>query len=100
MELFIPLVFVVLFIVACLSLVVVYKFGMKEKSYEEALAEQRQKTQALLGIKSKPKEKKPKKLSKKVLSLYSFGFYYIQVFIYILRVNYTNQINFYCNDFG
>lgn len=66
MDFSIPLVFVGLFIVACLSLVFVYKYGMKEKSYEEALAEQRQQTHALLGSKAKPKEKKAKKPSKKV----------------------------------
>lgn len=66
MDFSIPLVFVVLFIMACLSLVVVYKYGMREKSYEEALAEQRQQTHALLGTKAKPKEKKHKKPSKKV----------------------------------
>lgn len=66
MDFYIPLIFIVVFIVACLSLVIVYKYGMKEKSYEEALAEQRQQTHALLGTKAKPKEKKPKKPSKKV----------------------------------
>lgn len=40
---------------------------MKEKSYEEALAEQRQHAQVLLGPKAKPKDKKPKKTSKKVI---------------------------------
>lgn len=66
MEFSLPLVFIGVFIVACLSLFIVYKYGMKEKSYEEALAEQRQQTQALLGVKPKPKEKKSKKTSKKV----------------------------------
>lgn len=66
MDFSIPLVFIGVFIVACLSLVFVYKYGMKEKSYEEAVAEQRQHTNALLGVKPKPKEKKPKKPSKKV----------------------------------
>lgn len=66
MDFYIPLIFIVVFIVACLSLIIVYKFGMREKSYEEALAEQRQQTHALLGAKAKPKEKKPKKPSKKV----------------------------------
>ncbi|KAG5890213.1 hypothetical protein JTB14_028755 [Gonioctena quinquepunctata] len=40
-------------------------YGIKEKSYEEALAEQRQQTNALLGVKPKPKEKKSKKAAKK-----------------------------------
>ncbi|XP_023017045.2 SMC superfamily domain-containing protein aluminum tubes isoform X2 [Leptinotarsa decemlineata] len=60
-----PLIFVVLFIVASFSLFLVYKYGIKEKSYEEALAEQRQQTNALLGVKPKPKEKKNKKAAKK-----------------------------------
>lgn len=66
MDFSIPLVFIGLFIVACLSLFFVYIFGMREKSYEEAVAEQRQQTHALLGTKAKPKEKKPKKAAKKV----------------------------------
>ncbi|KAL3288433.1 hypothetical protein HHI36_002879 [Cryptolaemus montrouzieri] len=61
----IPLIFVGVLIVASLILSLVYKFGMKSKSYEEALAEQRQNTQSLLGIKPKPKDKKTKKISKK-----------------------------------
>lgn len=73
MDFSIPLVFIGLFIVACLSLVFVYKYGMKEKSYEEAVAEQRQHTQALLGVKAKPKEKKPKKPSKKVWYIILWG---------------------------
>lgn len=50
---------IVLFIFV--SLLLVYKYGIREKSYEEALAEQRQQTNALLGIRPKPKEKKQKK---------------------------------------
>lgn len=80
MDLTIPMVFVFIFIVACLSLVFVYKYGMKEKSYEEALAEQRQQTQALLGTKPKPKEKKPKKPSKKVCKNHK----YLNFFVIIL----------------
>ncbi|XP_072388592.1 uncharacterized protein alt isoform X6 [Diabrotica undecimpunctata] len=59
------LIFIALFAVASFLLFVVYKFGIKEKSYEEALAEQRQQTNILLGTKSKPKEKKSKKANKK-----------------------------------
>lgn len=50
-------------VLACLLFF--FKFGIKEKSYEEALAEQRQQANALLGPRPKPKEKKVKK-SKKV----------------------------------
>nr|CAH7764673.1 unnamed protein product [Callosobruchus chinensis] len=60
-----PLIFVAIFLVACLSLFLVYKVGIKEKSYEEALAEQRQQSNTLLGIKPKPKDKKNKKAGKK-----------------------------------
>ncbi|KAJ8977644.1 hypothetical protein NQ317_003622 [Molorchus minor] len=60
-----PLIFIALFLLACLSLFLVYKYGIKEKSYEEALAEQRQQTNMLLGTKPKPKEKKTKSLRKK-----------------------------------
>lgn len=66
MEVSTPLIFIVLFIVASCSLFLVYKYGIKEKSYEEALAEQRQQTNVLLGVKAKPKEKKNKKATKKV----------------------------------
>lgn len=59
-----PLIVVVLFVIASVTLFFVYKFGIKEKSYEEALAEQRQQTQTLLGVVSKPK-KKSKKAAKK-----------------------------------
>lgn len=70
MDLSIPIIFVVLFVVASLSLFLVYKYGIKEKSYEEALAEQRQQTNALLGVKSKTKDKKSKKAAKKVCSIF------------------------------
>nr|CAH7768422.1 unnamed protein product [Callosobruchus chinensis] len=60
-----PLIFVAIFLIACLSLFLVYKVGIKEKSYEEALAEQRQQSNTLLGIKPKPKDKKNKKAGKK-----------------------------------
>ncbi|XP_056636446.1 kinectin-like isoform X8 [Diorhabda sublineata] len=59
------LIFIALFMVACFSLFLIYKYGIKEKSYEEAVAEQRQQTNSLLGTKSKPKEKKNKKSNKK-----------------------------------
>ncbi|CAH1116950.1 unnamed protein product [Phaedon cochleariae] len=65
MDLSTPLLFIVLFLIACFSLFLVYKYGVKQKSFEEALAEQRQQTNALLGLKPKPKEKKNKKASKK-----------------------------------
>ncbi|KAK9886644.1 hypothetical protein WA026_017565 [Henosepilachna vigintioctopunctata] len=58
-------IFIVFFLVVSLILGLVYKLGMKEKSYEEALAEQRHSSQSLLGIKQKPKEKKSKKSTKK-----------------------------------
>lgn len=61
----IPLIFLSSFVFGFLVLSFVYKFGMKEKSYEEAIAEQRHNTQSLLGIKPKPKDKKIKKLNKK-----------------------------------
>ncbi|XP_045461094.1 kinectin isoform X2 [Harmonia axyridis] len=61
----IPLIFVAFFIIASVILSLIYKFGMKEKSYEEALAEQRHNTQSLLGYKPKSKDKKIKKSSKK-----------------------------------
>ncbi|KAJ8944172.1 hypothetical protein NQ314_009534 [Rhamnusium bicolor] len=65
MDISTPLIFLSLFLLASLSLFLVYKYGIKEKSYEEALAEQRQQTNALLGVKPKPKEKKNKKAAKK-----------------------------------
>ncbi|CAG9860393.1 unnamed protein product [Phyllotreta striolata] len=60
------LIFAALFVIASFSLFLIYKFGIKEKSYEEALAEQRLQTNALLGTKSKTKDKKSKKASKKI----------------------------------
>ncbi|KAJ3648678.1 hypothetical protein Zmor_020462 [Zophobas morio] len=69
MDIQIPFIFVSLFSLASVVLIFIYKFGIKEKSYEEALAEQRQQTHILLGIKPKLKEKKSKKLSKKVQSV-------------------------------
>ncbi|KAF5308177.1 hypothetical protein FQR65_LT06357 [Abscondita terminalis] len=61
------------FIVSAGILLVISMFGMKEKSYEEALAEQRQQSNALLGIhqRSKPKDKKVKKVNKKVKEKHS-----------------------------
>lgn len=50
--------------VAVACLLIFFKFGIKEKSYEEALAEQRQFSNALLGTRPKPKEKKVKKAKK------------------------------------
>lgn len=66
MDISTPLIFIALFLLAFCSLFFVYKYGIKEKSYEEALAEQRQTTNVLLGVKPKPKEKKNKKAAKKV----------------------------------
>ncbi|CAH0551245.1 unnamed protein product [Brassicogethes aeneus] len=65
MDISTPIIFIGIFIIACVSLFLVFKFGIKEKSYEEAVAEQRQQTNALLGVRAKPKEKKSKKSSKK-----------------------------------
>ncbi|KYB26693.1 ribosome-binding protein 1 isoform X2 [Tribolium castaneum] len=73
MDFQIPFVFVSLFSLASVLLIFVYKFGIKEKSYEEALAEQRQQTQILLGVKPKLKEKKNKKTAKKVKEKLSLG---------------------------
>ncbi|XP_031337538.1 kinectin-like isoform X2 [Photinus pyralis] len=55
------------FAVSAIILLLISVFGIKEKSYEEALAEQRQQTNALLGIQHRPKskEKKVKKTTKK-----------------------------------
>ncbi|KAJ8925632.1 hypothetical protein NQ315_009477 [Exocentrus adspersus] len=66
MDFPIPFIFIALFLLACCSLFLVYKYGMKGKSYEEALAEQRKTTNTLLGARPKPKEKKSKKGSEKV----------------------------------
>lgn len=64
----------VLFLASGAVLLFVAMFGARQKSYEEALAEQRLQTQALLGIKQpKPKEKKAKKANKKVCSLLRFA---------------------------
>lgn len=64
MDIPIPLIVIFVFVLVLASLLFVYKYGIKEKSYEEALAEQRQQTNALLGARPKPKEKKPKKVKK------------------------------------
>lgn len=64
MDIPIPLIVILVFVLALASLLFVYKYGIKEKSYEEALAEQRQQTNALLGARPKPKEKKAKKVKK------------------------------------
>ncbi|KAJ8942327.1 hypothetical protein NQ318_005319 [Aromia moschata] len=66
MDLSTPSIFASIFLLACIMLFLIYKFGIKEKSYEEALAEQRQQTNVLLGTKPKPKEKKNKKASRKL----------------------------------
>ncbi|XP_044263237.1 ribosome-binding protein 1 isoform X2 [Tribolium madens] len=73
MDFQIPFVFVSLFSLASVLLIFVYKFGIKEKSYEEALAEQRQQNHILLGAKPKLKEKKNKKTSKKVKEKINLG---------------------------
>lgn len=59
---------VAIFVISGVVLLLISVFGIKEKSYEEALAEQRQQTNVLLGThnKTKPKEKKQKKTGKKV----------------------------------
>lgn len=56
------------FVVSAAILLLISMFGIKEKSYEEALAEQKKLTSGLLGTgqKPKPKEKKQKKAGKKV----------------------------------
>lgn len=56
------------FVVSAVILLLISAFGIKEKSYEEALAEQKKLTSGLLGTgqKPKPKEKKQKKAGKKV----------------------------------
>ncbi|KAF5303624.1 hypothetical protein FQA39_LY09871 [Lamprigera yunnana] len=58
---------VAVFLISAGILLFISMFGIKEKSYEEALAEQRQQANALLGVqqRSKPKEKKAKKIYKK-----------------------------------
>lgn len=66
MDLTVPLIFISVLVVALFSLSLVFKFGIKKKSYEEALAEHRKHTSALLGTKPKLKEKKIKKAAKKV----------------------------------
>ncbi|XP_060523258.1 ribosome-binding protein 1-like isoform X2 [Cylas formicarius] len=66
MDVTTPIVFGSIFVIASVSLFLVYKFGMKKKSYEEALAEQRQQTSALLAAKPKAKEKRNKKIAKKL----------------------------------
>ncbi|XP_049819717.1 ribosome-binding protein 1 isoform X2 [Aethina tumida] len=66
MDISAPIIFVGILIVIAALLILVFKFGIKEKSYEEAIAEQRQQNNPLLGVKSKPKEKKSKKTSKKL----------------------------------
>ncbi|GLV33417.1 aluminum tubes [Carabus blaptoides fortunei] len=68
MDLQSALVCVLVFVVSAAILLLISMFGMREKSYEEALAEQRQLTSGLLGTyqRPKPKEKKQKKAGKKV----------------------------------
>lgn len=53
-----------LFVVALACLLLFFRFGVREKSYEEALAEQRQQANALLPARPKPKDKKAKKAKK------------------------------------
>lgn len=67
MDLQSALVCVLVFVVSGTILFLISMFGMREKSYEEALAEQRQLTGGLLNSgKLKTKDKKPKKTGKKV----------------------------------
>lgn len=49
-------------------LLIISMFGIKEKSYEEAIAEQKQQSNVLFGSinRTKSKEKKQKKVGKKV----------------------------------
>ncbi|KAL1512473.1 hypothetical protein ABEB36_002058 [Hypothenemus hampei] len=68
MDITTPLIFLSIFIFACMSLFLVYKYGIKKKSYEEVLAEQRKQTSALLGAKPKLKEKKLNKKAAKKLN--------------------------------
>ncbi|XP_025830001.1 ribosome-binding protein 1 isoform X3 [Agrilus planipennis] len=58
----------IVFVVVSAVLILVSLFGTKEKTYEDALAEQRQQTNVLLGAQTRPKakDKKQKKTSKKV----------------------------------
>ncbi|KAK5647613.1 hypothetical protein RI129_002505 [Pyrocoelia pectoralis] len=55
------------FAVSAVILLLIAVFGIKEKSYEEALAEQRQQANVLLGTQHRPKskDKKVKKINKK-----------------------------------
>lgn len=64
MDLYVALIGIGVFIVSAAILLLVAVFGIKEKSYEEAVAEQRQQTNALLGINNKPKAKEVKKQKK------------------------------------
>lgn len=68
MDIQTALISLAIFAISAGILIFIAMFGMKEKSYEEALAEQRQQANALLGthIRTKPKEKKTKKANKKV----------------------------------
>ncbi|XP_066142361.1 ribosome-binding protein 1 isoform X2 [Euwallacea fornicatus] len=68
MDLTTPLIFASLFLFASASLFVVYKYGIKKKSYEEVLAEHRKQASALLGPRPKLKEKKSSKKAAKKLS--------------------------------
>ncbi|XP_066263175.1 ribosome-binding protein 1 isoform X2 [Euwallacea similis] len=68
MDLTAPLIFASLFLFASASLFVVYKYGIKKKSYEEVLAEHRKQASALLGPRPKPKEKKSSKKAAKKLN--------------------------------
>ncbi|CAH1127676.1 unnamed protein product [Ceutorhynchus assimilis] len=65
MDVTAPLIFFSIFIFASIALFLVYKYGIKKKTFEEALAEHKKQTSALLGPKIKPKEKKSKKAAKK-----------------------------------
>ncbi|XP_076259129.1 uncharacterized protein LOC143195656 isoform X6 [Rhynchophorus ferrugineus] len=66
MVLTVPIIYISVLVVASFSLCLVFKYGIKKKSYEEALAEHRKHTNALLGTKPKLKEKKIKKAAKKL----------------------------------
>lgn len=72
MDLQVALIGVVVCIVSGGILLFISMFGMKQKSYEEALAEKRQAANQLLGTNAKPKHKdntskKQKKVGKKVI---------------------------------
>lgn len=90
MEIQAAIIGVAIFVVSGIILLSISLFGIKEKSYEEALAEQRQQTNALLGqqTKSKPKEnKKQKKAGKKVYKYFYQFFLQSTLFVFLSFLN-------------